>query len=1040
MEGEQVLVRCLSSLLSPEQHLRKEAEEALDQLATQQGCGVALGRAMLNANLPEAVRQMAGVVLKRYVKTHWNEQDHHFVAPVVCPEDKASLRQLLPPGLSDPNSKIRTVVAMALASIAQWDWPEEWPRFIEDLIRCIDDQNKDLSSGALRCLEMFATSENLSDQHLPVLLPLLLPALLQLLSGTYSERFKMRAATILFSCLRWLAVVKGAHPEAADVFKGYLPKWVEQFLPILAKEDRADADCGLKIAVVQNLVLLVNKFPKEIATFLPALIPPIWTSLVKGREIYDRCFVTGEEETVTAQDSDGDILGFESLVLILLELVHSLLEKSAFRKALSSVVPELLYLAMQYLQITTELEDQWESDPNEYIADEDDEQRLYNARASCIQLIQEVLQGFRAEGAKGMSGAAARRLQEAHQKKVEGDPNWWKIREAVVYAIGSVAGHLAEHSSVFDMGTFIRAILLEDIKMDANPFLRGRALWCASQLTQVTSSEQALAFVEGAVATLQKQDEGLPVKICACRALAAYCPRLGSDLTAQVIPACINGLVALLSESSEETLHLVLETVLFIIKTNAEACAPHGEFLCDSLMNIWSSHNNDPLITQDVKDNFFFLAKVPRCHAIMQARLLPVLLQILKSDNSSDEAKLSGVKQAALDMLCVIINGCDDSSIGTLLDHAFPVVISLMLTTDDNSLMNSGTTCCTAFVRTAPEKLVQWSQGELTGLNGIVRVIARLLHPSVEDIAAIYVGPLVTKLINKLSSHIEGSVMRDILQAVVGRMQTAKLTGLFQALLLVFARLINSTDVKSVLELLLQLQVQLLSDASSSASTTQPALHYVLRQWVQHQEDFHGSLNIKASVVALSKLLQLNDEQLLSLPVPGELIQTTTERQTRAKTKNSGANIAQRQEVPLGCRLLELLVTELQIFSEVEAIQEEEDEDAEDSDGGDDFGEDLNAILGLPPGGAGGDDQFHRAYGTFLDELLDDALDEEEMEDPDAPNDPLFELDLKEYLTKYLVEFASQQPAIMNALAQKIQPLQANFLRALLTKHNVIPK
>ncbi|KAL6041552.1 hypothetical protein QOT17_024879, partial [Balamuthia mandrillaris] len=174
---------------------------------------------------------------------------------------------------------------------------------------------------------------------------------------------------------------------------------------------------------------------------------------------------------------------------------------------------------------------------------------------------------------------------------------------------------------------------------------------------------------------------------------------------------------------------------------------------------------------------------------------------------------------------------------------------------------------------------------------------------------------------------------------------------------------------------------------------------------------------------------------------------------------------AQRQEVPLGCRLLELLVTELQIFSEVEAIQEEEDEDAEDSDGGDDFGEDLNAILGLPPGGAGGDDQFHRAYGTFLDELLDDALDEEEMEDPDAPNDPLFELDLKvhsvplfffvqtrgltkeyhrskkqEYLTKYLVEFASQQPAIMNALAQKIQPLQANFLRALLAKHNVIPK
>lgn len=34
-------------------------------------------------------------------------------------------------------------------------------------------------------------------------------------------------------------------------------------------------------------------------------------------------------------------------------------------------------------------------------------------------------------------------------------------------------------------------------------------------------------------------------------------------------------------------------------------------------------------------------------------------------------------------------------------------------------------------------------------------------------------------------------------------------------------------------------------------------------------------------------------------------------------------------------------------------------------------------------------------FGFHLDELVEEALDEEEMEDPDAANDPLNQLDLK---------------------------------------------
>lgn len=53
----------------------------------------------------------------------------------------------------------------------------------------------------------------------------------------------------------------------------------------------------------------------------------------------------------------------------------------------------------------------WASDPNEYVADEDDEQRTFNARISCIQLLHEVLDEFGEVSIKPFALVAAKHLQ-----------------------------------------------------------------------------------------------------------------------------------------------------------------------------------------------------------------------------------------------------------------------------------------------------------------------------------------------------------------------------------------------------------------------------------------------------------------------------------------------------------------------------------------------------------------------------------------------------------------------------------------------------
>lgn len=61
---------------------------------------------------------------------------------------QAAIRGLLPRALEDPHGKIRTAVGMAIATIANWDWPEEWPDLMGYLLNLINDRS-DVNKGTV---------------------------------------------------------------------------------------------------------------------------------------------------------------------------------------------------------------------------------------------------------------------------------------------------------------------------------------------------------------------------------------------------------------------------------------------------------------------------------------------------------------------------------------------------------------------------------------------------------------------------------------------------------------------------------------------------------------------------------------------------------------------------------------------------------------------------------------------------------------------------------------------------------------------------
>ena len=88
---------------------------------------------------------------------------------------------------------------------------------------------------------------------------------------------------------------------------------------------------GLKTEVLKALTVLVKNVPKQMSTWLPQILPPVWSTLTTSAEKYVKDVVneSGEEEEIV--DSDGEVLGFENLVFAIFEFVHALVETNKFK-------------------------------------------------------------------------------------------------------------------------------------------------------------------------------------------------------------------------------------------------------------------------------------------------------------------------------------------------------------------------------------------------------------------------------------------------------------------------------------------------------------------------------------------------------------------------------------------------------------------------------------------------------------------------------------------------------------------------------------
>ncbi|XP_060701629.1 importin-9 [Hemiscyllium ocellatum] len=999
---KEALFEALSSILSPVQEVRAAGEEQIKVLEVTEEFGVHLAELTVDPQGVLAIRQLASVILKQYVENHWCSQSEKFHPPETTERAKVAIRELLPNGLRESISKVRSSVAYAISAIAYWDWPEAWPELFRLLMEMLISGDVNAVHGAMRVLTEF--TREVTDTQMPLVAPVILPEMYKIftMAEVYSIRTRARAVEIFTTCANLICAIEEVEKGAAKaLIFPVVQQFTEAFVQALQMPDGPSSDSGLKMEVLKAVTALVKNFPKHMVSSMQQILPIVWSTLTESATVYVRTEVNYMEEVDDPVDSDGEVLGFENLVFNIFEFVHTLLENRKFKSTVKKALPELIYYIILYMQITEEQIKIWTGNPHQFVEDEDDDTFSYSVRISAQDLLLAVASDFQSESAIALAAAATKHLQEAEQAKSDGNVHWWKIHEACMLALGSVKNIITESVKngriQFDMHGFLTNVVLVDLNLSVSPFLLGRALWAASRFATVMTPELIQQFLQATVSGLH-ETQPPSVRISAVRAIWGYCDQLKLSECTHVLqpflPSILDGLMHLATQFSSEVLTLVMETLCVVCTVDPTFTISVENKVCPLTIAIFLKYSNDPVVASLAQDIFKELAQIEACQGPMQMRLIPTLISIM---HAPPDKIPSGLCATAIDILTTVVRNTKLPLSEVLICQAFPVVAQCTLHTDDNATMQNGGECLRAYVAVALEQIAQWhdDQGH-NGLWYVMQVVSQLLDPRTSEYTAAFVGRLVSTLISKAGSQL-GDNLDQILRAILSKMQQAETLSVMQSLIMVFAHLVHN-QLEPLLEFL----------CSLPGPTGKPALEFVMSEWTSRQPLFYGQYEGKVSTVAMCKLLQhginTDDKRLRDIMVKGEEIFNADEG---IRTRSKAAKNPERwTNIPLLVKLFKLVIGELSSVmeanisrqstadwhqDEVNDMWEDQDDDDEEDDEG--LAGQLLSDLLSPGAGVRYDDDYY---------------DEDVEDDPDTLKDPLYQVDLQAYLTDYLRQFAQQ--------------------------------
>lgn len=1069
---DQQLFNCLVGSLSPQLEVRSAAEEGLKQLMTSQDAGLSLSRLTLTQDADLSIRQLAGVLLQKYIKQYWSAVFNEFVGPMLGEDIKQRIRELLLSGLTDPARKIRTAIAFALSSIAHSDYPTSFPSLIPTIINLLQSGNPDAVHGAMRVLEEFVRGDLGEDQMLGVCRDLM-PVLEGVVGDEKNSPLSRASAiSILRQVLRTLYMLKDEYPEQVETsVKDVLPRWLEVMGRVLGGKAEMELTGdweGLKVRneIFRTMTTITHSFPRSLNQSLRFYLTNATTTLHALYPTFQTHYLSSSPDapeppsciSSSGGDSnpDSNDIGIPELACSIVDYLTGAARARGAKEVFviggdggkgkgkgkgkegkelpSQEMLGLVDALLRFTQMTREDEENWSSDPNAFVADEDDEAEAYSLRSAGHDLLGSMLDKYPAATAVALQIAVSQRIAESSQMRDRGDEGWWKPLEGALACVGAVADDLQElleeeresgMLSSFDLQTLFDNVVPQLLSMTEQPFLQGRAFVFASQYVNSLQGEMSRQYLEAAVHVLEAPGIGVPVKVSAVKTIRNFCRYISAEILAPFSLRIISDLVPFLAQATEETLALVLEAIRAVIGVDGNVL--NGIVtaqLVDVIYDVWLKNNDDPFLTAIVQETYETIAGVvfsnDEVYMALVEHAIPKLAVAIAEPVTEETLSLPA---AAFELVESILRGRRGGlgkAIGELL---WPSAFKCLVTSDDMDSMQYGCVCLTLFVRKDAEHLMQWrdTDGE-TGLDKVLALLARLLDPSFSESGGLFMGDLIIHLLRNAGGHLS-AVLPQLLHALVSRIVVASTPSYISTLVLPFAYLFTAHR-DSVLELLEGMQVE----SKQSPTGSESGLAVVLRAWCNDAIDtVQGSWSIKVNNMAMVDLFLSQRPSLQHVAVRGEMVITDENRNvimTRSRTRSHPHEFAQ---ISFPTRALKYMLNEIQNA-----------ENAGDTEGGD----------GLGIAADDGDDSWsdddplakEQELGAYLSDFMGGGIsgwkDDEEVaqdEDEDLANDPITQINVQQRMVSVIREAYANNTNNIHGMIEHLSDVEKAVLQKVLT-------
>ncbi|KAJ2515298.1 hypothetical protein H4217_005258 [Coemansia sp. RSA 1939] len=1049
---EHAIFEALHGSLSPEAHTRVNSELALKQLELETDFSLAIINVALSGHADISIRQAAIVQLRGYVGRHWSIGSAKYEpGPIPDQQLKSQVREKAFSLLVNDNRKLCSVAAAVVASMAKYDWPDEWPQLFLQLVELLHSSSKSHTHSAM-CVFSEWVSSDMSEQHMEQI-GILLPELLRIFvsTGKYELNTRAMAVRVFSDCIEIISNMSSAQKTFADAHAPpILKEWMKPILDVfkqpIANDNGSGSIIQLKSECIKSVVKAAEGFPKYMLPFNASILEALWMQLQDIQEPFVHAFVYEDSEHSESAtnmlvycDEGGSTYSVDSYLLGIFEWLAKAAEIKSMRKFFiasaennaGTIAPtpffgQLVSVLMSYAQITSEMLNDWVDDMDLFVADEDEEGYRFNVRVSVQELIQTFDMLFSRPLAIALGDAARERTELAAQWRQNQNNSWWLVSEAMLWAVGLAAESIVDR---FENGTIggqldIGALFESDVwplaQSASFPFGQGRAFVFASSFAKILPSNIASVLVDASCNAVSNSELHPAVRLSAVRATSNFCAYLSEDITRAHQAGFINGLATIIPQLSEDSAHIALDALHSALQVDQGITASLEPVISQMAMGIWQKYPGDVLLTSIVIDIVEDMAGNSHASEAFTRHALPIIGAAITQGTDGM------VVSSAIDLLAGLVKGGPSPMPEGYTDAIFPSLMQVLSTSSDSEVLQSGQSCLKYFVQKDAERICRWHDSHgVTGIGLIVRFVSVMLSPDSSESAALFIGDLVVKIVQKCSALISGDILTELVRVVTDRLATARTASFCSSLIPLYAQLslCHPAEVASLL--------------GNMSFRGQSGLQVVLSAWFKNYMDVQGYYNRKISAIALTRLFTLGDPRISDFVVQGDLIPNAVNKGKIVTRSMSRIHPDQYTQIPAAAKIVKLLLAEVDMDVEslfarasgaglgaaVDDLELDGDEDWEDDGYSEENGYDGGTAV----------DKY-----SYLSDLIDGGVDFEERDDDDDDedvlSDPIYNQDLNEALGSFMRQVVQgNQGDFHETIAPLLTEKEASLLDKLCT-------